>query len=150
MNCCHETEGVVLIDEVDQHLHPELQSVVLKSLHRAFPRLQFIVSSHAPMVLSSVETNENNEVIHLQYQNGEYTATPIVTYGMDASTILKSFMGNRSRVAEVEDRLKCLFDLIDEEKFVEAKSELASMREKYSDTLPELSRAESMLVFLDS
>lgn len=59
-------------------------------------------------------------------------------------------MANRSRVAEVEDRLKCLFDLIDEEKFVEAKSELASMREKYSDTLPELSRAESMLVFLDS
>ena len=145
MECCHETQGVVLIDEVDLHLHPELQSVVLQSLHRAFPKIQFIVSSHAPMVLSSVETNDDNEVVHLQYQNGNYTAESIVTYGMDASTILETYMGKRSRVAEVEEKLKHLFTLIDEEKFAEAKSELGSMREKYSDTIPELSRAESML-----
>ena len=149
MDCCHETDGVVLIDEVDQHLHPELQTVVLKSLHRAFPKLQFIVSSHAPMVLSSVETNEENEVFHLQYKDGSYTAMPIVTYGMDASTILEAYMGNRSRVAEVEESLRHLFGLIDEEKFNEAKEVLASMREKYSDTIPELSRAESMLLFLE-
>lgn len=149
MECCHETQGVVLIDEVDLHLHPELQSVVLQSLHRAFPKIQFIVSSHAPMVLSSVETNDDNEVVHLQYQNGTYTAESIVTYGMDASTILETYMGKRSRVAEVEEKLKHLFALIDEEKFAEAKSELGSMREKYSDTIPELSRAESMLLFLE-
>lgn len=149
MDCCHETEGVVLIDEVDQHLHPELQLVVLKSLHRAFPKLQFIVSSHAPMVLSSVETNDENEVFHLQYKDGSYTAKPIVTYGLDASTILKDYMGNRSRVAEVEENLRHLFELIDEEKLKEAKTVLGSMREKYSDTIPELSRAESMLLFLE-
>ena len=98
MDCCHETQGVVLIDEVDLHLHPELQLVVLQSLHRTFPKIQFIVSSHAPMVLSSVETNDDNEVVHLQYQNGNYTAEPIVTYGMDASTILETYMGKRSRL----------------------------------------------------
>lgn len=149
MDCCHETEGVVLIDEVDQHLHPELQLVVIKSLHRAFPKLQFIVSSHAPMVLSSVETNDENGVFHLQYADGSYTAKPIVTYGLDASTILKDYMGNRSRVAEVEESLRHLFELIDEEKLKEAKTVLGSMREKYSDTIPELSRAESMLLFLE-
>ena len=68
---------------------------------------------------------------------------------MDASTILETYMGKRSRVAEVEEKLKHLFTLIDEEKFAEAKSELGSMREKYSDTIPELSRAESMLLFLE-
>ena len=68
---------------------------------------------------------------------------------MDASTILETYMGKRSRVAEVEEKLKHLFALIDEEKFAEAKSELGSMREKYSDTIPELSRAESMLLFLE-
>ena len=88
------------------------------------------------MVLSSVETNDDNEVVHLQYQNGNYTAESIVTYGMDASTILETYMGKRSRVAEVEEKLKHLFTLIDEEKFAEAKSELGSMREKYSDTIP--------------
>ena len=69
---------------------------------------------------------------------------------MDASTILETYMGKRSRVAEVEEKLKHLFTLIDEEKFAEAKSELGSMREKYSDTIPELSRAESMLLFLEN
>ncbi len=59
-------------------------------------------------------------------------------------------MGKRSRVAEVEEKLKHLFTLIDEEKFAEAKSELGSMREKYSDTIPELSRAESMLLFIEN
>ena len=53
-------------------------------------------------------------------------------------------------MAEVEEKLKHLFTLIDEEKFAEAKSELGSMREKYSDTIPELSRAESMLLFLEN
>ena len=69
---------------------------------------------------------------------------------MDASTILETYMGKRSRVAEVEEKLKHLFALIDEEKFTEAKSELNSMRVKYSNTIPELSRAESMLLFFEN
>lgn len=105
-DCCRYTSGIVLIDEIDLHLHPELQSVVLKSLHNTFPKLQFVVSSHAPMVMSSVMTDDVNEVLHLQYKDGEYTASPISTYGLDASTILSLYMGNKSRVAEVEENLK--------------------------------------------
>ena len=71
-NCCEQTSGIVLIDEVDLHLHPELQSVVLKSLHATFPELQFVVSSHAPMVMSSVMTNSENEVLYLQYKDNKY------------------------------------------------------------------------------
>lgn len=54
-NAAKETEGIVLIDEVDMHLHPEWQQVILRDLQAAFPRLQFIVTTHSPQVLSTVK-----------------------------------------------------------------------------------------------
>lgn len=145
--CCNRTSGVVLIDEVDQHLHPELQSVVLKSLHNAFPELQFVVTSHAPMVMSSVMTNEENEVLHLQYRDNVYTATPISTYGLDASTILQMYMGQRARVAEVEDKLKQLFNMIDDEHYNEAEIMLGGLISEFGDSIPEIIQARTMLDF---
>lgn len=147
MNCCSQTSGTVLIDEVDQHLHPELQSVVLKSLRATFPELQFVVSSHAPMVMSSVMTNSENEVLHLQYKNNEYSASPISTYGLDATTILEMYMGRKARVAEVEEKLKQLFELIDSEQYPEAKAILNEMTKEFGDTLPEIIQARTMLDF---
>lgn len=52
------SEGTVLIDEIDVHLHPEWQASILKILKSLFPRLQFIVTSHSPYVLASAECNE--------------------------------------------------------------------------------------------
>lgn len=52
-----ETPGVVLIDEVDMHLHPEWQQVVLQNLITAFPSLQFIVTTHSPQVLTSIDAS---------------------------------------------------------------------------------------------
>lgn len=145
--CCLYTSGVVLIDEVDLHLHPELQSVVLKSLHNTFPNLQFVVTSHAPMVMSSLMTDEENEVLQLQYRNGQYSATPISTYGLDASTILSLYMGQKARVSEVEEKLQQLFDLIDREHYDEARTNLQRMLEEFGDRLPELVQAQAMLDF---
>lgn len=52
-----KTPGVVLIDEVDMHLHPEWQQVVLLNLAEAFPAMQFIVTTHSPQVLSTVASD---------------------------------------------------------------------------------------------
>ncbi len=145
--CCRHTSGIVLIDEVDQHLHPELQSIVMKALHATFPELQFIVTSHAPMVMSSVMTNDENEVIYLQYKDSKYTPTPISTYGLDASTILEMYMGSKSRVAEVEILIKKLFDLIDEDKYAEARDMLNELDKDFGDSLPEIIQARTMLDF---
>lgn len=51
------THGVVLIDEVDMHLHPGWQQTVLTDLAAAFPNLQFIVTTHSPQVLTSVDSS---------------------------------------------------------------------------------------------
>ena len=82
------THGTVIIDEIDEHLHPELQVRIMKALHETFPKIQFIVSTHAPLVMSSVETNEDNVVYKLEYKDGTYSHKELNTYGLDASTIM--------------------------------------------------------------
>lgn len=55
-----ETKGVVLIDEVDMFLHPTWQqAVLLASLQQAFPKLQFIVTTHSPQVLTTTVAKDN-------------------------------------------------------------------------------------------
>ncbi|MFV8756293.1 AAA family ATPase [Nannocystaceae bacterium ST9] len=51
-------EGVVLIDEIDLHLHPKWQRRVLADLRRAFPRLQFITTTHSPFIIQSLEPGQ--------------------------------------------------------------------------------------------
>ena len=60
-NAALETPGVALIDEVDMFLHPSWQQTIIASLRKAFPKVQFIVTTHSPQVLSTV----NRECIRL-------------------------------------------------------------------------------------
>lgn len=143
---CARTKGTVLIDEIDMHLHPSLQSVVLKSLRQTFPQLQFIVTSHAPMVMSSVENNETNVVYKINYTgDGCYSIITINTYGQDMSTIAGVALGVLPRDRHVDEQLKELFTLIDNDDFAEAKNLLQSMQQQFGSNLPELSKAETML-----
>lgn len=57
-NAPSETPGIVLIDEIDLHLHPEWQLHILNDLTSVFGRIQFIVSTHAPLILSSLQDGE--------------------------------------------------------------------------------------------
>lgn len=61
------THGTVIIDEIDEHLHPALQSRILRALHATFPKIQFIASTHAPLVMSSVKNSDENVVYRLYY-----------------------------------------------------------------------------------
>lgn len=53
-----ETPGIVLIDEVDMHLHPQWQQQIIGALEQAFPKVQFIVTTHSPQVLSTVSADK--------------------------------------------------------------------------------------------
>jgi len=93
ISACEETQGTVLIDEIDLHLHPTLQPIVINGLQRAFPKLQFIISTHAPMVMTGLLNDDKNQIFHLRYDQGQgYTVNRISTYGMDASTIIQAYM----------------------------------------------------------
>ena len=146
---CLKTEGTVLIDEIDLHLHPSLQSVVVKGLQNAFPKLQFIITSHAPMVMTSIPMDNENKIIKLEFNFEKgYTAKEIETYGLDASTLIQTVLGVIPRSKEVDDRLKTLFDLIDIDEYDKATAKLKEMRDEFGDHLPELAKAQAMLNFL--
>ncbi|MFC1749681.1 AAA family ATPase [Pseudomonadota bacterium] len=62
------TEGVVLVDEIDMHLHPAWQKHVIADLKRTFPNIQFIVTTHSPFIVQSLRAEE---LINLDLNSGE-------------------------------------------------------------------------------
>ena len=52
-----KSKGLVMIDEIDMHLHPEWQQVVISSLEKAFANIQFILTTHSPQVLTIAQLN---------------------------------------------------------------------------------------------
>jgi len=87
-----ETDGVVLIDEVDMHLHPAWQQTVLASLREAFPRIQFIVSTHSPQVLSSIHS-ASVRLLGRDAQRKAVAWQPLAsTYGEPSGDVLESVM----------------------------------------------------------
>ncbi|RZN40351.1 MAG: AAA family ATPase [Methanosarcinales archaeon] len=72
-NAATESSGVVLIDEIDLHLHPQWQRRVVGDLQRAFPNIQFIATTHSPFILQSLDPGE---VIDLSGINDESTISP--------------------------------------------------------------------------
>ncbi|MDR0989642.1 MAG: AAA family ATPase [Prevotellaceae bacterium] len=90
-----KTTGVVLLDEIDLHLHPQWQKKVIGDLRSAFPQLQFIVTTHAPLVIGSLNDGKifsikGNDVYDFPLQHGR-----------DANYIL-----NELGVAEMDERIK--------------------------------------------
>lgn len=145
---CLKTTDTVLIDEIDLHLHPTLQPEVIRSLRYAFPELRFIATTHAPMVMTSIKSDDDNIIYKLDYskENG-YSAIPVDLYGMDVSTIIDVALDTTPRSKEVDERLNNLFYLIDNDQETEARAKLTEMQQRFGDRLPELTRAEAMLNF---
>lgn len=148
---CQKTEGTVLIDEIDLHLHPTLQALVMKGLQNAFPNLQFIITTHAPMVMTGIPQDESNIIYKLDFTKEEgYTAKPMELYGMDASTIIEVGLDTIPRSKEVDDKLKRLFDYIDADDYKKASEYLITLRKEVNENLPDLAKAEAMLNFFNA
>ena len=86
------SEAIVLIDEVELHLHPSWQQRVLTDLARTFPNTQFIVSTHSPQVLTTLRPEQ---IVKLSRENGRIVAgrAPEPTYGAEAGDVLNVVMG---------------------------------------------------------
>lgn len=142
-------EGValVLIDEIELHLHPKWQRDVLQRLRDIFKACQFVVTTHSPLVLGEVPARC---VRFLEFVDGKVGVTvPTEAYGMDANRILQEFMGAPVRNRQVEGELKALFELIDQEQFDEARAAIAALAQKLGEDEPELTRASSLIRFLE-
>ncbi len=96
----NKLNGIVLIDEIDSHLHISLQQKVLPFFTKAFPNLQFIVSTHSPFVITS--TNDNTVVFDLS--NNEFFEDNLSHYSHES--IIKELF----HVKEENENIKILSD----------------------------------------
>ncbi len=142
-----EGVGLVLIDEIELHLHPKWQRDVLQRLRDIFKACQFVVTTHSPLVLGEVPARC---VRFLEFVDGKVGVTvPAEAYGMDANRILQEFMGAPVRNQQVDGELKALFELIDQERFDAARAAIAALERKLGEDEPELTRASSLIRFLE-
>lgn len=142
-------EGValVMIDEIELHLHPKWQRDVLQRLRDIFKACQFVVTTHSPLVLGEVPARC---VRFLEFVDGKVGVTvPTEAYGMDANRILQEFMGAPVRNRQVDGELKTLFEMIDQERFDDARAAIASLEHRLGEDEPELTRASSLIRFLE-
>ena len=86
------SEAIVLIDEIELHLHPSWQQRILADLTRTFPNAQFIVSTHSPQVLTTLHPEQ---IVTLSREGGRIVAgrAPEPTYGAEAGDVLNVVMG---------------------------------------------------------
>jgi len=107
--------AIVLIDEIDLHLHPQWQQRVVTDLQRTFPNTQFILTTHSPQVLSTVR-RENIRVVGQNTQGMSIAESPLaMTYGEPSGDVMHSVMlvDPQPPVSEKED-LHRLTELVDQ------------------------------------
>lgn len=141
-NASKLTSGVVLIDEVDMHLHPSWQHEVLSSLREAFPQIQFIVTTHSPQVVSSAK-NDNLRIL----DDGEVYRAPIGTESARSGRLLKEvfdLQDDRPMHTAATKELSRYLDLVDEGKWdtPEAIGLRRTLDTRYAGSEPDLIDAD--------
>lgn len=135
-----KTPGIVLIDEIDLHLHPQWQQTILSDLHAIFPEVQFIVSSHALAVINSVPREQVRILDH-----GEIYMPAAQTYGRDANSILREVMKVSECPADIKQRMDLFYAYMDENNYNEAEMVLTEIESIVGIIDPEIAAARTSL-----
>jgi len=131
-------QAIILLDEVELHLHPEWQHRVIPKLKATYSNCQFVLTTHSPQVLSHVSCKD------IWCLEGMKAVRPDGTFGQDSNFLLRTLMGTSYRPSNIEKDINRLFDLIrkDVEK---ARKLLEKLKSKVEGESPELVRAETLL-----
>lgn len=101
-----EPVGLAIIDEIDLHLHPELEKEVLNVFHKTFPSVQFIVSTHSPMVLTNLQP-DGSKIMRME-TGFEEPVTVDDIYGLDYNTGVEDVMGVEAKNVEIDNLVSTL------------------------------------------
>ena len=141
-----EGKAIVLIDEIELHLHPMWQRQVLKRFAETFARCQFIVTSHSPLVLGEVE---GKSIRFLYRDDGKVLSwTPEHALGLDTNRVLEDLMGVDSRDPATTAKLHELAQAIDREQFEQARGIIAELQTQIGDDA-DLVRSRALMAFLE-
>ncbi len=129
--------GIVLIDEIDLHLHPEWQRKIVTDLPRVFPKLQFIATTHSPQTIG--ETTPGHVLI--LEEGGKVSIEP-ESLGRSSGWILRHIMGSSERNVDLEKGLEKIDQHIDNDEYTKARKLISELREIFGND-PDLSGAEA-------
>ena len=137
-----KTEGIVLIDEIELHLHPKWQQTVLADLAATFPRMQFVITTHAPSVIASA--NESQLVI---VDGGDMQPSTRSFYGRDSDFILRELIAVPEHLSAVKELFSKFYDLADAGEYNSAEELLNKLKELLGNTDVELAACDARLDF---
>jgi predicted ATP-binding protein involved in virulence len=96
-----KTAGIVLIDEIELHLHPQWQRTVIRNLMRAFENIQFVMTTHSPQVVSTARP----EWMRVLHPDGSWDRVEY-TYGRNSDALLRDVFGIPDRLQDVRERIE--------------------------------------------
>jgi len=133
-------EGVVLIDEIELHMHPCWQRNVVGKLRETFPNIQFIITTHSPIVLSEIDDEFN-----IYFLQNKEAFSEVIEFkrldGFDANYILEEFMGTKSMNSKTETLISDIYRLINGRLFEEAEEKVNQLKELTDATNKDVIRA---------
>lgn len=132
-------DGIVLIDEVDLHLHPRWQRSLIRQLSETFPNCQFVLTTHSPLVISDAK-----DVLVYVLNDGEIHEHNGL-YGLDANQVLLEVMDTDIRNSEVQKRLNALLERLQDGDLETAQKLFAELAEELPDGHIELAKAALLL-----
>ena len=114
----YQKKGIVLIDEIETHLHLELQKIIMPFLTKTFPNIQFIVTTHSPFVLSSMPNAVAYDLEHREVLDD------LTEYSYES--LAEGYFGVSTESSDVRQRLNIIKELL--EKDALSVSEKASLK----------------------
>ena len=146
-----EGQGIVLIDEIELHLHPKWQQDVLLDLQKCFPNIQFIVTTHSPLVLSTVDKNNIRIFEGTAADDSTIVEAPdFQTKGIINSDVLEQLMGTFATPQRIEeahwlDKFEALLVDKDYDANSEAKALYEKIRNHFGDNSFEIKKCNSQI-----
>ncbi len=137
-------KAIVLIDEIELHLHPKLQRKIMPKLSEIFPNVQFIVTTHSPQVLG--EIGDNFKIYSLE--DTELGAKLFEIQRMDffdSNYILENFMSTESINRKTLEFINHMYNLIYDGKLEEAESAVAKLKSMVGENHEDVLKAEIMI-----
>jgi predicted ATP-binding protein involved in virulence len=132
--------GIVLIDEIELHLHPAWQRKVIPALQQTFPNIQFLITTHSPQIISEVRTED---IFILS--GGEIFKPATNPIGRDSNDILSEIMQISLRPSDIEQLISEYFLLINQNKFDIAEKFKNKLLEKLDSNDPIFFRAQALI-----
>ena len=133
-----EATGIVLIDEIDMHLHPRWQWKAIEACRVAFPNIQFVATTHSPIIIASAK-----KVWCIDITKLDNISYGVGGYGLEVNDALQIVQKSKNMPAEIQKMLNDFYQYIDENQMENAKNTLKKIEDNIGENVPAAVKARA-------